>query len=41
MLTPQAARRDLIVDAVVEQDDRIRDVLLESLPCEGPRRVRP
>ena len=28
----QAARRDLIVDAVVEQDHRIRDVLLESLP---------
>jgi hypothetical protein len=31
----QAARRDLIVDAVVEQDHRIRDVLLESLPGQG------
>ena len=32
---PQPARRDLIVHAMVEQDDRIRDVLLESLPCQG------
>ena len=31
----QAAGRDLIVDAVVEQDHRVRDVLLESLPGEG------
>ena len=31
----QAARRDLIVDAVVEQDHRIRDVLLEPLPGQG------
>ena len=31
----QAARRDLIVDAVVEQDHGIRDVLLEPLPGQG------
>ena len=37
----QAARRDLIVDAVVEQDHRIRDVLLEPLPGQrAPRRAR-
>ena len=28
----QAARRDLIVDAMVEQDHRVRHVLLEALP---------
>ena len=39
---PQAARRHLIVDAVVDQDDRIRHVLLEALPGQGTRRrVRP
>ncbi len=38
----QAARRDLIVDAVVEQDHGIRDVLLESLPGQQTlRRARP
>ena len=32
----QAPRRDLIVDAMVEQNHRVRDVFLESLPGEGP-----
>ena len=33
---PQAARGHLVVDAVIEQDDRVRDVLLEPLPRERP-----
>ena len=35
---PQPPRRDLLVDAVVEHDHAVRDVLLEPLPGELPRR---